>query len=60
LAKPFRSLADGQTLLDSRINYATDLQVSTERIFTLAWMVRYVEVLGSLHRGGRLGRGYQA
>ena len=60
MAKPFRSLADVQTLLDSRINYETDLQVSAEQIFTLAWMVRYVEVLGSPHRGDILGRGYQA
>ena len=40
LAEPFRSLADVQALLDSRINYEADRQVPAERIFTLNRIVR--------------------
>ncbi len=64
MARPFRSLADVQVLLDSRINYEADRQVSAERIFTLDRMVRCVEVLGrpdrvfrTIHVTGTKGKG---
>ena len=64
LAEPFRSLADVQALLDSRINYETDRQVSAERIFTLDRMVRCVSTLGrpdrafrTIHVTGTKGKG---
>jgi len=64
LAEPFRSLADVQTLLDSRINYEADRQISAERIFTLDRMVRCVEALGrpdrtfrTIHVAGTKGKG---
>ncbi|MDP3597955.1 MAG: Mur ligase family protein [Nitrospirota bacterium] len=53
LAAPFRSLADVQALLDSRINYEVDRQVPAERIFTLDRMVRCVEALGRPNRAFR-------
>ena len=62
--KPFRSLADIQALLDSRINYEADRQVPAERIFTLDRMVRCVEALGrpdrafrTIHVAGTKGKG---
>ena len=51
LAEPFRSLADVQLLLDSRINYEADLQVPAERIFTLDW----IWFAASRHSGVRIG-----
>ncbi len=61
---PFRSLADVQALLDSRINYEADRQVPAERIFTLDRMVRCVEALGrpdrafrTIHVTGTKGKG---
>ncbi len=63
-AAPFRSLADVQALLDSRINYELDRQVPPERIFTLERMVRCVEALGrpdracrTIHVTGTKGKG---
>ena len=62
--RPFRSLADVQALLDSRINYEADRQVPAERIFTLDRMVRCVEALGrpdrafrAIHVAGTKGKG---
>ena len=62
--EPFRSLADVQALLDSRINYEADRQVPAERIFTLDRMVRCVEALGrpdrafrTIHVTGTKGKG---
>lgn len=64
LTRPFQSLADVQSLLESRINYETDRQVPTERMFTLDRMVRCVEVLGrpdrafrTIHVTGTKGKG---
>lgn len=64
LIRPFRSLADVQNLLDRRINYETDRQVPTERMFTLDRMVRCVEALGrpdrafrTIHVTGTKGKG---
>ena len=63
-AVPFRSLADVQALLDSRINYELDRQVPTERIFTLERMVRCVDALDrpdracrTIHVTGTKGKG---
>lgn len=63
-AAPFRSLADVQALLDSRINYELDRQVPIERIFTLERMIRCVEALGrpdracrTIHVTGTKGKG---
>ena len=62
--EPFRSLADVQALLDSRINYEADRQVPAERIFTLDRMVCCVEALGrpdrafrTIHVTGTKGKG---
>lgn len=62
--EPFRSLADVQALLDSRINYEADRQVPVERIFTLDRMVHCVEALGrpdrtfrTIHVTGTKGKG---
>ena len=62
--RPFRSLADVQALLDSRINYEADRQVSAKHIFTLDRMVRCVEALGrpdrafrTIHVAGTKGKG---
>ena len=64
LSEPFRSLANVQALLDSRINYEADRQVPVERIFTLDRMVRCVEALGrpdrtfrTIHVTGTKGKG---
>ena len=64
LAEPFRSLADVQALLDSRINYEADRQVSVERIFTLDRIVHCVAALGrpdrafrTIHVTGTKGKG---
>ena len=64
LTEPFRSLADVQALLDSRINYEADRQVPVERIFTLDRMVHCVEALGrpdrtfrTIHVTGTKGKG---
>lgn len=63
-AQPFRSLADVQALLDSRINYEADRQISAKHIFTLDRMVRCVEALGrpdrtfrTIHVTGTKGKG---
>lgn len=64
LTEPFRSLADVQVLLDSRINFEADRQVPAEGIFTLDRMVRCVEALGrpdrafrTIHVTGTKGKG---
>ncbi len=63
-AAPFRSLADVQALLDSRINYELDRRVPPERIFTLERMVRCMDALGrpdracrTIHVTGTKGKG---
>ena len=53
LTEPFRSLADVQVLLDSRINYEADRRVPAEQIFTLDRTVRCVEALGRPDRAFR-------
>ncbi len=62
--QPFRSPADIQTLLDSRINYEADRQISATRIFTLDRMIHCVEGLGqpdrafrTIHVTGTKGKG---
>lgn len=64
MTEPFRSLADVQVLLDSRINYEADRRVPAEQIFTLDRMVRCVEALGrpdrafcTIHVTGTKGKG---
>nr|WP_087475576.1 Mur ligase family protein [Nitrospira cf. moscoviensis SBR1015] len=64
LTRPFQSLADVQSLLDSRINYESNRKVSTERVFVLDRMVRCVEGLGrpdrafrTIHVTGTKGKG---
>ena len=64
LAEPFRSLAEVQALLDSRLNYEADRQIPAERVFTLNRMVRCVEALGrpdrafrTIHVTGTKGKG---
>ena len=64
LSEPFRSLANVQALLDSRINYEADRQVPAERIFTLDRMVRCAATLGrpdrafrTIHVTGTKGKG---
>lgn len=64
LTRPFQSLADVQSLLDSRINYENDRKVPTERVFVLDRMVRCVEALGrpdrafrTIHVTGTKGKG---
>jgi dihydrofolate synthase/folylpolyglutamate synthase len=63
-AAPFRSLADVQALLESRVNYELDRRVPAERIFTLERMVRCAEALGrpdrafrTIHVTGTKGKG---
>lgn len=64
LAEPFRSLADVQALLDSRVNYEADRQLPVERVFTLERMIRCVEALDrpdrafrTIHVTGTKGKG---
>lgn len=64
LTKPFRSLAEVQALLDSRLNYEADRQIPAERVFTLDRMIRCVEALGrpdrafrTIHVTGTKGKG---
>ena len=64
LTGPFQSLADVQSLLDSRINYEADRQVPTERMYTLDRMVRCIEALErpdrafrTIHVTGTKGKG---
>lgn len=64
LAEPFRSLAEVQALLDSRLNYEADRQIPAERVFTLNRMIRCVEALGrpdrafrTIHVTGTKGKG---
>jgi len=61
---PLQSLANVQSLLDSRINYETDRQAPTERMFALDRMVRCVEALErpdrafrTIHVTGTKGKG---
>jgi dihydrofolate synthase/folylpolyglutamate synthase len=64
LAEPFRSLADVQSLLDSRVNYEADRRLPVERVFTLERMIRCVEALDrpdrafrTIHVTGTKGKG---
>lgn len=64
LTGPFQSLADVQALLDSRISYEVDRQISAARIFTLDRMVRCIEALErpdrafrTIHVTGTKGKG---
>ncbi len=64
LTRPFQSLADVQSLLDSRINYKTDRQAPIARMFALDRMVRCVEALArpdralrTIHVTGTKGKG---
>lgn len=51
--QPFRSLADVQAWLDSRVNYETDRRVSPDRVFTLDRIERGLAALGRPERAYR-------